>query len=268
METLRDEITISELAKLMQVSVHQIRYFEDKDVLKPKYVADNQYRMYGINEIYRLAHILLLRKMGLSVQVIKDCLESLSSDQMGTLFNEALSHTEAAIAQLLETKSFITRLLQEQQHTQYQDEIVLKMVHRDALPLSLWFCIQDSAPLNAKLLASHQGEVPNLFEADIHYVYHQSGAVEIYTPSHKDSGDLVLPVGNYVSCQLLAQDEKELDEHISRFYIEVENQGLDKEGPLIIVEKSYLSLFTPEQIHYELLLKVKGSSYRNKDAKR
>lgn len=46
-------MTISELAKLMQVSVHQIRYFEEKGVLLPAYIGDNQYRMYGIDEVYR-----------------------------------------------------------------------------------------------------------------------------------------------------------------------------------------------------------------------
>lgn len=50
-------MTISELARLMQVAVHQIRYFEEKEVLLPAYIGDNQYRMYGLDEVYRLAHI-------------------------------------------------------------------------------------------------------------------------------------------------------------------------------------------------------------------
>ncbi len=64
MNEIKDGITISELAKLLQVSVHQIRYFEKKGVLTPAYTGENQYRMYGMDEVYRLAHILLLRKMG------------------------------------------------------------------------------------------------------------------------------------------------------------------------------------------------------------
>lgn len=265
---MKDEITISELAKLMQVSVHQIRYFEEKGVLMPAYIADNQYRMYEIDEIYRLAHILLLRKMGLSVQVIKKCLTDLSSVQMRSLFSQALSETEAAIAKLMDTKSFITRLLQEQeslddkQKNGAENEALYSIVHREEIALSLWFRMQEPAMLNAKLLTQHQGKVPNLFEADIHYVYDQSGSVGIYTPStqgsdNQESADLVLPVGSYLSRQLLVKNETELDKHISQFNDLVTHQGYDEDGPLIIVEKSYLSLFTPEQIHYELLLKLK-----------
>ncbi|WP_240927487.1 MerR family transcriptional regulator [Paenibacillus thiaminolyticus] len=58
---MKSEITISELAKLMNVSVHQIRYFEEKGVLQPSFTDNNQYRMYGIEQVYELAHILLLR---------------------------------------------------------------------------------------------------------------------------------------------------------------------------------------------------------------
>ncbi|WP_339286998.1 MerR family transcriptional regulator [Paenibacillus sp. FSL R5-0486] len=101
---MSDEITISELAKLMKVSVHQIRYFEEKGVLAPAYIAENQYRMYGVDEIYRLSHILLLRKMGLSVQMIKECLSNLTTIQITSLFRQALADTEAAITQLQQTK--------------------------------------------------------------------------------------------------------------------------------------------------------------------
>jgi len=52
---VKHEITISELAKLMNVSTHQIRYFEEKGVLKPAYTDDNQYRMYGKGQYHRWA---------------------------------------------------------------------------------------------------------------------------------------------------------------------------------------------------------------------
>lgn len=53
---------------MMQVSVHQIRYFEEKGVLMPSYSDDNKYRMYGIEQVYQLSEVLLLRKLGMPVQ--------------------------------------------------------------------------------------------------------------------------------------------------------------------------------------------------------
>ncbi|MGG4499569.1 MerR family transcriptional regulator [Paenibacillus polymyxa] len=57
---MKKHITISQLAQLMNVSVHQLRYFEEKGILYPLYTDENQYRMYGLHEIYQLSHILML----------------------------------------------------------------------------------------------------------------------------------------------------------------------------------------------------------------
>lgn len=78
---MKEEITISELARLMQVSVHQVRYFEEKGVLDPAYTDENQYRMYGLDQVYQLAGILLLRKLGVSVPAIKEYLASFTPVQ-------------------------------------------------------------------------------------------------------------------------------------------------------------------------------------------
>lgn len=253
---MSDEITISELAKLMKVSVHQIRYFEEKGVLHPAYIAENQYRMYGVDEIYRLSHILLLRKMGLSVQMIKECLSNLTTVQITSLFRQALADTEAAITQLQQTKHLISKLLQEKDHIpRDEDQVTYYIDTREEIHLSLWFHMEAQDYLQARQLTQHKGNIPNLFEADIHYAYDETDTVGIYTQK-EGANDLVLPRGKYLSRHVYVQIEAELKEHINEFYAYAEHQGYPYHGPLIMVEKSYLSLFTPEKLHYELLLQM------------
>ncbi|MGE6576694.1 MerR family transcriptional regulator [Paenibacillus xylanexedens] len=253
---MSDEITISELAKLMKVSVHQIRYFEEKGVLAPAYIAENQYRMYGVDEIYRLSHILLLRKMGLSVQMIKECLSNLTTVQITSLFRQALADTEAAITQLQQTKHLISKLLQEKDHIPRDEEqVTYSIVTCEEVHLSLWFHMEAQGYLHARRLIQHNGNIPDLFEADIHYAYDETDTVGIYTQK-EGANDLVLPRGKYLSRHVYVQIEAELKEHINEFYAYAEHQGYPYHGPLIMVEKSYLSLFTPEKVHYELLLQM------------
>ncbi|WP_248061979.1 MerR family transcriptional regulator [Paenibacillus silvae] len=252
MNGMQGEITISELAKLMQVSTHQIRYFEEKGILDPAYTGENQYRMYGMHEIYRLAHILLLRKMGLSVQVIQECLSHLTAEQITPLFHQALANTEAEIRRLQENKHFIEKLLVEKAQISDIEEGTFTIVQWEALPLKLWFEMQAAESLNAQKLMQHQGKIPNLFEKDIHYVYNDSGRVGMYTQEGQGSYDLLLPAGSYVKRTLMVQNEEQLNAHIQEFYAHVEQRGYMCSGPLLMVEKSYLSLFTPDQLHYEL----------------
>ncbi|MGN7413049.1 MerR family transcriptional regulator [Paenibacillus sp. SAF-068] len=250
-----DEITISELANLMKVSIHQIRYFEEKGVLNPAYIAENQYRMYGLDEIYRLSHILLLRKMGLSVPMIKQSLSNLTSDQIKSLFQQALDDTDAAIIQLQHTKNLISKLLHENEHIPDENQVTYDIVTREEIYLSLWFHMEAKGSLHARLLTQQNENIPHLFETDIHYAYDETDTVGVYTPK-EGANDLVLPGGKYLSRHVFVQIETELKDHINEFYAYAEHQGYPYHGPLIMVEKSYLSLFTPEKLYYELLLKM------------
>lgn len=67
---MNEYIKISQLASLMGISTHQIRYFEEKGIFNPAFIGENGYRIYGINEIYELIHILFLRELDISVKNI------------------------------------------------------------------------------------------------------------------------------------------------------------------------------------------------------
>lgn len=86
---MKEHITISQLAQLMNVSVHQLRYFEEKGILYPSHTEENQYRMYGLHEIYQLSHILLLRKLNVPVGQIQECMTSYAADD----YNQLLEHS-------------------------------------------------------------------------------------------------------------------------------------------------------------------------------
>ncbi|WP_232699348.1 helix-turn-helix domain-containing protein [Brevibacillus daliensis] len=247
---MKSEIIISELAKLMNVSVHQIRYFEEKGVLEPAYTDNNQYRMYSTEQVYQLAHILLLRKLGVPVHSIKECMTSFSADQNRQLLQRSLREIEGDLLRLEQLQQFIKKVLHEQQNfssrsRQYQ------IKRRDTTYFACWIEMDSSTKLDAKLLAEQAKRVPNLFESDIHYIYDGSNVVSLYTETQAP-GDFSLPGGNYLSMQSLINEENELEHLIEQFYDYAAAQSYVISGPLILIEKSYLSLFSNNKLHYEL----------------
>lgn len=255
---MKKEITISELAKLMRVSVHQIRYFEEKGVLFPAYMDDNQYRMYGMDEIYRLAHILLLRKTGLSVQAIRDWSEEGTPDDMRRLLRQSVSRMEAEMERLRTLSGFIHKLLDE--HERYgQEASFFEVVQRDPSVLSSWFETDIEADVDARMLAQRADPLPELFETDIHYVYEGGHRVRLCTEVQDTDGDVVLPAGEYLSYRFSIHGEEGLQQHFDQFQDFADRSSLVLTGPQILVERSYLSLFTQESIHYELLARVDRS---------
>lgn len=249
---MNSEITISELAKLMNVSVHQIRYFEEKGVLMPSYTGDNQYRMYGTEQIYQLAHILLLRKLGLSVQSIKECMTTFGPEQVRQVLQTSLADTNAEIIRLQALQQFIGKVLQEHQDFS-QEGHTYQVKWREPVNLLFWFEMSTQSALHARELAGQAGQVANLFESDIHFVYEGEGNASLYTEV-KGQSSRVLPAGEYLSSQFVIEHEAELDQRIEEFFGYAAEQAYTLAGPLVLVEKSYLSLFSQDKLHYELLI--------------
>ena len=61
---------IGEAAKETGLSVSNIRFYEKKGLLRPRRKEESRYREYGTEDIRRLKEIMLLRKMGISVESI------------------------------------------------------------------------------------------------------------------------------------------------------------------------------------------------------
>lgn len=246
---IKSEITISELAKLMNVSVHQIRYFEEKGVLQPAYTDTNQYRKYGMDQIYELARILLLRKLEVPVQSIKECMTSYSADQHRQLLHHSLQDIEAELLRLQELRQFILKVLHEQHSYSMQpDQFHIKK--RNPTFLTSFIKLDSHTGLNAAVLAEQANPIPNLFESDIHYLYDGSNTVTLYLETQAP-GEVSLPEGEYLTLQCLIQEE-ELEHRIEHFFGYAAAQSIPLLGPLVVIERSYLSLFSPNKLHYEL----------------
>ncbi|MEK4849104.1 MerR family transcriptional regulator [Paenibacillus sp. FSL H7-0756] len=245
---MRNEITISELAKLMNVSVHQIRYFEEKGVLQPAYTGENQYRMYSLDQVYQLAHILLLRKLEVPVQSINECM-SYSPEQHRGLLEHSLGGIEQELKRLQKLRQFIRKMLEEEQSYSSQAEPFQRVLQPE-VHLTELMKLDSHSQLSAALLAQQAAGIPDLFESDIYYVADEQEAVTLYLEMQAP-GDLTLPAGDYLIRQCVIQEE-ELEEQCDHFLTYAAAQAIPLAGPLVVIERSYLSLFAPGKLHYEL----------------
>ena len=251
---MKSEITISELAKLMNVSVHQIRYFEEKGVLQPSYTDNNQYRMYDMEQVYQLAHILLLRKLEVPVSSIKECMTSYSGAQYQQLLQSSLRDIEAEMQRLRELQQFIQKVLQEQQNVKNSTS-TYQIKRRKPRYFTRWIEMYPQTKLTAKQLVEQQKSIPNLFEMDIHYIDDGSSLSTLCLETQAP-GDFSVPEGDYLSMQCAIQEVDELDQVVEQFYEYAAAHSYVIFGPLIVIEKSYLSLFSNNQLHYELQMLI------------
>lgn len=63
--------TSGQFAKLANVTLRTIRYYDKEGILKPSFVADNGFRYYNDNDLIKLQQIMLFKYLGFSLSEIK-----------------------------------------------------------------------------------------------------------------------------------------------------------------------------------------------------
>ncbi|MBU3127937.1 MerR family transcriptional regulator [Clostridium tagluense] len=251
---MKEYIKISELSRLMNLSIHQIRYFEEKGILYPAYVDKNKYRMYGINEIYQLSQILLLRKLNISTKEIKESLISYSTDDYSQLLKNSLKGIESEIHELINLKHFVKRTLEECNESQKDSENNYKIKCFNTRYMKQWIQLEEQEKLNASNLYEKAIHLPNLFESDLHYFYDYNKVAICFESSHPS--DINLEKGKYLIKNFLVTVENDILEEITKLQQYIKENQYSAIGEIIIIEKSYLSMFNNNSLFYQLQVKI------------
>ncbi len=251
---MKKHITISQLAQLMNVSVHQLRYFEEKGILYPLYTDENQYRMYGLHEIYQLSQILMLRKLNIPVGQVEECMTSYNADDYNQLLEHSLQKVQNDIANLKLLEQFIHKVLQEHHNfTRQEKEYRTKLL--GSRHLKLWFALESNQELTARNLFEQRPAPPQLFENDLHYLS-DSGQVKLYYETTSETGDYVLKEGNYLYRQFSATEDAKIEHEVQQLEHYATQHQYKCLSKIIVIEKSYLSLFDSNKLQYEIQVQI------------
>lgn len=74
------EYSINKLSKMAGISTRTLRYYDEIGLLSPKRISNNDYRIYGKNEVELLQQILFFRELGMPLDKIKKIIWSKDYD--------------------------------------------------------------------------------------------------------------------------------------------------------------------------------------------
>jgi DNA-binding transcriptional MerR regulator len=166
-------LRIGDFAKLGQVSVRTLRFYDERGLLKPRRIdAESGYRYYSIEQLPRLNRILALKDLGLSLEQIAGLLETdLPAEQLRGMLRLKHAELQQRIQDEQARLAQVEVRLQQIEHEQDQQgyDIVLKAVGVQ-LVASIRERIatyQDVGNLTAEIYAYLQGLRVNGIEAAI-----------------------------------------------------------------------------------------------------
>lgn len=92
------EYSTGELGKLFNISNRSIHFYDKKDLLKPAYIKDNNYRIYTEKEVEKLKIILILKNMDISLKDIKELLKNdKDMKSINLIISKKINETEKVI---------------------------------------------------------------------------------------------------------------------------------------------------------------------------
>lgn len=98
---------IGEISKLYQIGTDSLRYYEELGILTPVR-GENNYRMYGLNDLWRLNVIRDLRRLDFPMEKIQEYMKNRTIESTRKLFEEELHIIEQQIHLLNNLKANVS----------------------------------------------------------------------------------------------------------------------------------------------------------------
>lgn len=108
---MRDEYSIGEAAKKLQISTRTLRYYDEKDLVRPAYIKENGYRFYSEEQIRHIELIIFLKELGFSLKQIKMLIQDEHGSQsLELLLKEQYQENQRKIDEISKKQAKIEHL--------------------------------------------------------------------------------------------------------------------------------------------------------------
>ncbi|QSX06033.1 MerR family transcriptional regulator [Sedimentibacter sp. zth1] len=212
---MKNYYKINEISTLYNIGKDSLRYYEKIGILKPKR-EDNGYRLYSIQDIWRLNIIKDLRNLNFSMNKIKEYLENRTIENTLDILNQEIDLITKSINKLNYQKSSIKeRMKSLQEDFKDPEKEIIDLKHfdeRKVIMLNDNFSRDEEADFLIKKLHkkyenklyllgnNYVGVTMNATDV-INKIYNSYTSVFFILNKNDKNYDFVLPEGDYVTLQ-------------------------------------------------------------------
>jgi DNA-binding transcriptional MerR regulator len=252
---MNEYIKISQLASLMGISTHQIRYFEEKGIFNPAFIGENGYRIYGINEIYELIHILFLRELDISVKNISLLKKTDLKANYLSVLTEKKDEIETNINKLIDLKKSIEKTIKTLEEIKENNEN-LRFTKLDEIKLKVLNGYDHHHNFNAQDILQISKEYSNYDLLNIVQIYDET---KYYVCIEDDRNfDYILSQGTYIYKIENVENYQQAEKRVTQFFKLLNRKSIKTEGPLLIQDLHQASMTSSRFVSIKIMMKVKN----------
>ena len=104
-------LTITELAKLKNITSETLRHYDRIGLLKPDHISESGHRYYSIRQYERLGTILELKEIGMSLKEIEEYFDNRNLDKSFAMLKKFQERFEAELIEKLQLNEILKQKL-------------------------------------------------------------------------------------------------------------------------------------------------------------
>ena len=211
---LGEGASIKEAADIFQVSTDTLRFYEKVGLISPTHNRRNGYRVYGPDEFSTISIVLELRRMGLSIEHIKDYLGNRTLETSMVLLNTGFYNISKQVEELGRMRTSLIESLQryamalsasqeERVHIMHQEErrglvVSTEEIYYEDIPYAFLKCAREHGFAFSLFhdLTCYEIDVDRLSVEGVYL----PNVMFILSDKEPESADYLLPAGLYASC--------------------------------------------------------------------
>lgn len=252
---MKDYITIGQAAKLLDISTHQIRHYEECGIVKPIINKENGYRLYGQEEFYRLAHVLFLRRFDIPIADIKTAFSSYEKSDYLNLFQDKIYELEDRINELKELKKQTENLSSGIVEFE-KNENVFNIIEVDERKLQVLKTISYTQDISFLDFFNFAKNIYKIHEKEFYLIFKNDKVLLCIEGDDGSNKVITLKNGRYLKYSFIADSEKCIDSKYKEFAKYVKKQKIKTDKSIILRDKSLLSIAYNNHLCYEFECEV------------
>lgn len=251
---MKKYLTIGQFSDLMNISAHNIRYYEKEGLLQPKY-QENGYRQYDFEDAYILSTILLLRENDISLNDIKELLKDYKGSSYKKLLEKSHEKINEKIKKLNELKNNIEDILDEEKNLLSTIDNILE-VELDSFYLNILHEDFDENTLNLldmySLLKQKGISITKLHKEDFYFLLSEKNI----SLGIEGVEGLRFEKAKYLNYRVIINDGDDFDTIIRKSLEKIYLKGYKIPDTFIFRLNAKLSMFIDNGDLFEILIKL------------
>lgn len=220
---MRTKLTISQVAKMLKISAHTIRYYDKEGLLSSNSDPDSGYRLFDMDDVAKLSNVIILRESGIPIKEIRKLIGNYSIEAYKSQLEISYDNLMEQQRKLDLQKKVISNSLKLLE----SDENIIEINHRDTRYIKVVTNIPYSKTLSPIELYEYleSKNVKDIVYTNMIYQLNEND-MNLSFESMDDS-DTVLGKGVYLEYTFTALNDNDVTIAVMDMYAYAEKHEID-----------------------------------------